>query len=49
MTNQKIESVFNRSGLAGLSDLQVEEYEKIFSFLEERQSEFLSKESVFRS
>ena len=40
---------FQRCGLAALSDLQTEVCQNIFSVLEEKQSEFLSKASEFRS
>ena len=49
MNNQQAGSVFNRSGLAALSDLQTEVCQNIFSVLEKQQSEFLSKEREFRS
>lgn len=41
--------IFNRSGLGTLSDVQSEEYRSTFSFLENEQREFLSKEKLFRS
>jgi len=49
MNNQKTEGIFNRSGLAALSDLQAPECRYIFSVLESQQSEFLEKEEKFRS
>ena len=49
MKNQKQKSVFSRSGLAALSDLQTEVHQSTFSVLEEKQSKFLSKASEFRS
>jgi len=41
--------VFERSGVAALSDLQAEEWNTIYSLLEKDQSEFLAKEDRFRS
>lgn len=41
--------VFNRSGLAALSDLNTPGYQDIFSMLEKEQDVFLNKESEFRS
>jgi SAM-dependent methyltransferase len=41
--------VFDRSGIAALSDLQAEEWKVAYSFLEKEQNEFLAKESRFRS
>lgn len=49
MNNKKTERVFNRSGLAALSELQAEECRNIFSVLEKRQSEFLREAGKFRS
>ena len=42
-------SVFNRSGLAALSDLETPEWREIFTLFEREQAAFLSKESAFRS
>ncbi len=41
--------VFERSGIAALSDLQSQEWKAIYSLLEKEQSEFLMKEDHFRS
>lgn len=49
MNNEKTGSVFNRSGLAALSELQTEEWQNVFSLLEDRQTEFLAAASEFRS
>ena len=49
LNTQNNENVFSRSGLASLSDLQTEAWQNVFSFLEEKQSAFLSKASEFRS
>jgi len=40
--------IFERSGIAALSDLQAQEWNRIFSLLEEDQNEFLAKEDHFR-
>jgi 2-polyprenyl-3-methyl-5-hydroxy-6-metoxy-1,4-benzoquinol methylase len=42
-------SIFDRSGLAALSDLETEEWKNLFAFLEKEQNEFLSKDQLFRS
>lgn len=44
-----IENVFDRSGLAALSDLNCPVHNNIFSILEKEQDIFLSKEPEFRS
>lgn len=49
MNNNENASVFDRSGLAALSDIQTEECQNIFSVLEGQQSEFISQVSEFRS
>lgn len=41
--------VFDRSGLAALSDLDSPEWLKLFGFLEKEQDDFLTKEGQFRS
>lgn len=41
--------VFERSGLAALSDIETPEWRELFSFLEQEQSIFLERESRFRS
>jgi len=41
--------VFNRSGLAALSDFQTPEWRELFSLLEHEQTTFLAQESRFRS
>ena len=41
--------VFNRSGLAALSDLQTSSWRELFCLLEESQAEFLAHEKEFRS
>jgi len=41
--------VFERSGLAALSDIDSQELKTIYSLLEKEQSEFLAKENHFRS
>jgi len=43
------EHPFNRSGIAGLSDLDTPEWQLLFALLEKEQSEFLAKENDFRS
>ncbi|MBF0231958.1 MAG: class I SAM-dependent methyltransferase [Desulfamplus sp.] len=48
MSTQQL-SVFDRSGMAALSDLQTKEWKESFTLLEQEQSAFLSKESTFRS
>lgn len=49
MNNHKTGCVFDRSGLAALSDFQTEVCRTIFSALEKKQSEFLGKAKEFRS
>jgi len=49
MEIMKTEDVFNRSGLASLSDLNSSVCKNIFSKLEKEQDNFLKKESEFRS
>lgn len=49
MITSKRASVFERSGLAALSDLESPRYQEIFSKLEIEQAAFFDKESVFRS
>jgi len=44
-----MESVFDRSGLASLSDLSDPEYQKLFVELESEQRSFLERDSQFRS
>jgi len=44
-----VENVFDRSGLAALSDLDCPVHNDIFSILEKEQDNFLSKEPEFRS
>jgi len=41
--------VFERSGIAAISDLQTQGWKAIYSILEEDQNEFLAKEDSFRS
>ncbi len=41
--------IFERSGLASLSDLEAAEWRALFSFLEKEQRDFLSQEKKFRS
>lgn len=45
----KENNIFNRSGLAALSDLESPGYKDILTIIEKEQDEFLKKESVFRS
>lgn len=45
----KAKNIFNRSGLAALSDLDSPGYKEIFSNLEKEQELFLKKQSKFRS
>lgn len=49
MKDQETESIFDRSGLAALTDIQTEVCQNTFSVLEGQQSEFLSHVSEFRS
>ncbi|PQP34603.1 hypothetical protein C6A37_06920, partial [Desulfobacteraceae bacterium SEEP-SAG9] len=49
MKTQKTNGVFNRSGLAALSDLHSPEHKKLFSILEKDQSVFMQKEQEWRS
>lgn len=49
MNIQQTDNIFNRSGLASLSDLKTEECQNAFSVLEEKQSAFLSRAGEFRS
>ena len=49
MNTIEVENVFNRSGMAALSDLESPEHEDIFSNLEKDQDIFLEKEHEFRS
>ena len=49
MNGSNTENVFNRSGLAALSDLKSPAYQEIFAKLEIEQDVFLGKESEFRS
>ncbi|MEB2309922.1 MAG: class I SAM-dependent methyltransferase [Candidatus Brocadiaceae bacterium] len=49
MNTKQKENVFNRSGLAALSDLKNLGYQNIFSLLEKEQDVFLIRESEFRS
>lgn len=49
MNTPKAENVFNRSGLAALSDLKSPGAQSIFSQLEKEQEAFLDKEPDFRS
>jgi SAM-dependent methyltransferase len=41
--------IFNRSGLAALSDLETQDWKELFDFLEKEQTAFLKKEREFRS
>ena len=41
--------IFERSGLAAVSDLQSSEWRELFALLETQQAEFLDQESAFRS
>lgn len=45
----RMSHVFDRSGLAALSELETREWRELFSLLEKEQSEFLAKEGEFRS
>lgn len=49
MTQQNDRSIFNRSGLAALSDLETSEWRDSFGFLEAAQAEFISREKFFRN
>lgn len=49
MNTIEVENVFNRSGMAALSDLERSEHQDIFSNLEREQYVFLEKEPEFRS
>jgi len=49
LNTQQAKNVFNRSGLAALSDLECSEQRDIFSILEKEQHAFLDRESEFRS
>ncbi len=42
-------NIFDRSGLAALSDLETADWKDLFLSLEHQQSEFLAKETMFRS
>ena len=46
---QPSEHIFDRTGLATLSDLQNEQYKRLFVALEKDQAAFLAKQSLFRS
>ncbi|MDX9746412.1 MAG: class I SAM-dependent methyltransferase [Syntrophales bacterium] len=49
MKSPNAKNIFNRSGLAALSDLNTPEHNEIFCKLEKKQRAFLDKESDFRS
>jgi len=49
MAGSQVAHVFERSGLAALSDLGSQEWKTIYSLLEKEQSEFLVRENHFRS
>lgn len=49
LTPGEKETVFERCGLAALSDLETAEWKDLFGFLEKEQDAFLSKECLFRS
>ena len=49
MNNQKVECIFNRSGLAALSDIRTDVCQSIYLALEKHQSDFLNKAREFRS
>ncbi len=49
MSNRTKLSIYERSGLAALSDLDSPEFKDLFSFLEKEQDAFLEKETEFRS
>lgn len=49
MITHNVENIFNRSGLAALSDLRRPVHQSIFAQLEKEQEVFLNKESDFRS
>lgn len=42
-------SIFDKTGLAALSDLESAEWKRLFSLLEQQQSQFLAKQHLFRS
>ena len=46
---KNLSHVFDRSGLAAISDLQSEQWEIIFRQLEQSQSQFLAREAEYRS
>lgn len=49
MISHNVDNIFNRSGLASLSDLKSPVYQSIFAQLEKEQEAFLDKETDFRS
>jgi len=49
LINHNVDNIFNRSGLAALSDLGTPGYQSIFAQLEKEQETFLEKEAEFRS
>jgi 2-polyprenyl-3-methyl-5-hydroxy-6-metoxy-1,4-benzoquinol methylase len=47
--SKKALTLFDRSGIAALSDLESVDWKDQFRFLEQKQNEFLAKEAAFRS